>query len=164
MQLAQRFSVAMAEASEARAEARQAATLNRDSASDIARFHSQSEHLRLQTEVMDAGIADLRREVQAQRSALGDVSRDFSVVCASGAGPEVRAEITQLRTDMVTSRLLSAIEGVEGGPRADEVDLWENTKILKVGISKTQTIQIESQKKTNTIIILERFENKGFVL
>ena len=28
---------------------------------------------------------------------------------------------------MATSRLLS-LEVVEGGPRADEVDLWENTK------------------------------------
>ena len=38
---------------------------------------------------------------------------------------------------MATSRLLSLIEIVEGGPRADEVNLGENTKMLKMNIQNT---------------------------
>jgi len=112
-QLAQRFSVAMAEATEAREEARRADVRSRETALDIERLQTQSEQLRLQAD----GIADLRREIQAQRPALCDVSRDRTVLSASGIGASnsVAQELcNELRIDMGNkiSQLERRVDGI----------------------------------------------------
>ena len=51
---------------------------------------------------------------------------------------------------MATSPLLSLIEIVEGGARADEVDLGENTKAKKLKLSQIQNVKRKEEEIRQT--------------
>ena len=88
------------------------------------------------------------------------------IVACIGAGYALQSAIAlqslyNKLNDMAMSRLLSLIEVVEGGPRADEVALGENTKILKIlNIKRKSPLNHFQQKNEH----LEMLKNSFFLI